>query len=113
MSAESRSLGRRLRDDRWGDLSSCDSPYSLLPLRLRARRPLGQRLAHDVGLQRDDAQVGLGGGVGLLAALLPVAQRTDGDMEAGGELFLAELEAAADRPYLRHERHTARRDVLF
>jgi hypothetical protein len=54
---------------------------------LRPAVPLGQRLANHLRLTGDDVEVGLGGRIRLLAALLPVAQRADRDVIARGYGF--------------------------
>src|SRR5262245_45904393 len=61
-----------------------------------------QGLANDLRLAGDDVEVGLGRGVRFLAALLPVPQRSDGDVIAGGEVLLAEPEGAANHAHLWH-----------
>ena len=88
-------LGRRGRQD---------------PGSARSRAPAGdapfERFADSLWITLDDFEVGERGLVGVAAALLPIAQRADGNAEGCRELLLVEPDNPADVLGERHPPHS-------
>src|ERR1019366_1881254 len=61
----------------------------------------GKRLAHGLGIASNHGEIGAGGLIGNHSTLLPIAERTEGDVKASGKFFLCEAERAADQLDLR------------
>ena len=56
-----------------------------------------QRLSHRLGISGDHGEVGSGGLIGLARALLPVAERAQGNLETGREFLLRQTERTSDQ----------------
>src|SRR5450830_1600533 len=65
----------------------------------------GKRLAHGLGIAGNHGEIGAGGLIGNRSTLLPIAERTEGDVKASGEFLLREAERAADQLDLRRALH--------
>ena len=78
-------------DAAWSTISKPGNPTSITTHLCRSRIPLSwlERFAHGVGLPGDDHEVSARRLVRLDAALLPIAQRTERDVVARCEVFLA------------------------
>src|SRR5450759_2195156 len=50
----------------------------------------GKRLAHGLGIAGNHGEIGAGGLIGNCSTLLPIAERTEGDVKASGEFLLRE-----------------------
>src|SRR5271168_3298895 len=61
--------------------------------------------AHCGGIAPDHDKVGAGGGVGVFAALFPIPQRAERNTKTLREIFLAQVEGAANNLYLRGPLH--------
>ena len=57
----------------------------------------GKRLAHGPGIASNHGEIGAGGLIGNRSTLLPIAERTEGNVKASGKFFLREAERAADQ----------------
>jgi hypothetical protein len=61
------------------------------------RRPGDQRPAHGFGVAGNDPEIGARGLIGLGGALLPIPERAEGNLKAGGKFLLREAERAPDQ----------------
>lgn len=53
----------------------------------------GKRLAHGIRIAGNHGEIGAGGLIGNRSTLLPIAERTEGNVKASGEFFLREAGA--------------------
>lgn len=77
--------------------------------------PLAQRFDYRLRIAANDGEIGAGRRVGLLAALFPIPEGAQGNVEAVGEFFLRQAERPADDPDARrslHPRQPLRRQGL-
>jgi hypothetical protein len=58
--------------------------------------PQSQRFRHRRRIAADDDEISAGGGVGVLAALLAIAQRAERNVKARREFLLRQAKRAAD-----------------
>jgi hypothetical protein len=56
-----------------------------------------ERPAHSFGVAGNDFQIGARGLIGLGGALLPIPQRAERNLKAGGKFLLSEAERAPDQ----------------
>jgi len=73
--------------------------------RWQLRALVRKRLAHGLGIAGNHGEIGAGGLIGNCSTLLPIAERTEGDVKASGEFLLREAERAADQLDLRRAFH--------
>src|SRR5262249_16093287 len=64
--------------------------------------PTPKRLAYRIRFPRDNVQIGPGRSIRLLAALLPITNRADRDVEGVGEFPLAQLQGSPDGAHPRY-----------